>query len=281
MGCFADLGWAWNVKPTRSEVGQWKAAVPSAEFVESLVIFLYGSSNVFLEHLAAWGGAWTAQDLEHVSISVMFFGGGLVSPIHIKFSLHEGLITTQCGMLVESKFIRRCLNAVVDNMPARTDVHPSDALELRTPPKQYGTSLNPMPALIILLLGVMMSSHHQDSMVSTMVHKQWGTMLVGFAVARFFTYLVHYITPPTSVYPSRPPTELVSAFCLISGGLIFMASTRDVVHYMESADLMAMFVFTVTMGLTAFIMSYEVIVLSLKGWATRKELQAARLTSKY
>ncbi|KAL2430267.1 putative membrane protein C3B8.06 [Exophiala dermatitidis] len=259
MGCFADLGWAWNVKPTRSEVGQWKAAVPSAEFVESFVIFLYGSSNVFLEHLAAWGGAWTAQDLEHVSISIMFFGGGL------------------CGMLVESKCIRRCLNAVVDTMPARTEIHPSDALALRAPPKQYGTSLNPMPALIILLLGVMMSSHHQDSMVSTMVHKQWGTMLVGFAVARFCTYILNYISPPASVYPSRPPTELVSAFCLISGGLIFMASTRDVIHYMERADLMAMFVFTVTMGFTAFIMSYEVIVLSLKGWATRKELKSAHI----
>lgn len=79
MGCFADLGWAWNVKPTRSEVGQWKASVPSAEFIESFVIWLYGSTNVFLEHLAAWGGEWTAQDLEHVSISIMFFGGGLVS----------------------------------------------------------------------------------------------------------------------------------------------------------------------------------------------------------
>lgn len=180
-------------------------------------------------------------------------------------------------MLVESKCIRRCLNAVVDTMPARTEVHPSDALALRAPPKQYGTSLNPMPALIILLLGVMMSSHHQDSMVSTMVHKQWGTMLVGFAVARFCTYILNYITPPASVYPSRPPTELVSAFCLISGGLIFMASTRDVIHYMESADLMAMFVFTVTMGFTAFIMSYEVIVLSLKGWATRKELKSAHI----
>lgn len=79
MGCFADFGWAWNVKPDRSEVGQWKASLPSAEFVESFVIWLYGCTNVFLEHLAAWGDAWTAQDLEHVSISVMFFGGGLVS----------------------------------------------------------------------------------------------------------------------------------------------------------------------------------------------------------
>lgn len=78
MGCFADLGWAWNIKPSKHTVGSRKAAAPSAEFVESFVIFLYGSSNVFLEHLAAWGDAWTAQDLEHVSISVMFLGGGLV-----------------------------------------------------------------------------------------------------------------------------------------------------------------------------------------------------------
>lgn len=78
MGCFADFGWAWNVKPSRVLVGARKASVPSAEFIESFVIFLYGSTNVFLEHLAAWGGAWTAQDLEHVSISIMFFAGGLV-----------------------------------------------------------------------------------------------------------------------------------------------------------------------------------------------------------
>lgn len=78
MGCFADLGWAWNVKPTRSEVGKWKASLPSAEFTESFVIWLYGATNVFMEHMSAWGQAWTAQDLEHVSISIMFFGGGLV-----------------------------------------------------------------------------------------------------------------------------------------------------------------------------------------------------------
>jgi hypothetical protein len=79
MGAFADLGWAWNMKPSKEVVGRRKAATPSAEFIESFVIFLYGCTNVFLEHLAAWGDAWTAQDLEHVSISVMFFGGGLVS----------------------------------------------------------------------------------------------------------------------------------------------------------------------------------------------------------
>ncbi len=77
MGCFAEYGWAWNVRPSNT--------IPSAEFVESFVIFIYGSTNVFLEHLAAWGATWTAQDLEHVSISVMFFGGGLVSGYLVVF----------------------------------------------------------------------------------------------------------------------------------------------------------------------------------------------------
>jgi len=79
MGCFADFGWAWNIKPSRAMVGKWRARVPTGEFTESFVIFLYGSTNMFLEHLAAWGEAWAPQDLEHVSISIMFFGGGLVS----------------------------------------------------------------------------------------------------------------------------------------------------------------------------------------------------------
>jgi len=86
LGSFADLGWAWNLKPTRSEVG-WKARVPTAEFVESFVIFLYGCVDVFMEHLAAWGKPWTAEDFEHVSIALLFFGGGLVSSDNSK-ALH-------------------------------------------------------------------------------------------------------------------------------------------------------------------------------------------------
>lgn len=79
MGCFAEIGWAWNLRPQVGMVSKRKAAMPSAEFVESFVIFLYGSTNIFLEHLAAWGSVWSAQDLEHVAITIMFLGGGLVS----------------------------------------------------------------------------------------------------------------------------------------------------------------------------------------------------------
>ena len=52
-----------------------------------------------------------------------------------------------------------------------------------------------------------------------------------------------------------------------------MASTKDIMLWMEAKNLMAMFLFTVTSGLSAFIMAYEILVLSLKGWATRHEIE--------
>ena len=140
--------------------------------------------------------------------------------------------------------------------------------------------MNPIPALIILLLGIMMSSHHQNSMVSSAVHKQWGILLVGFSLARFLTYLLLFIAPPTSILPSRPPSELLASFCLISGGLVFMASSKGVVRIMEEHHVMAMFVFTVSVGFTVFLMCWEIFVVAVKGWATRKaNLAASRLAA--
>lgn len=133
-------------------------------------------------------------------------------------------------MLVESTTVRDFLSTTVEILPTRNDLDPADAQSLRASPKTYNFSMNPIPALIILLLGIMMSSHQQGSMVGTMVHKQWGTLFVGFALARAVTYVLFFISPPTSLFGSRPPSELVSSFCLVSGGLIFMASVSQQVQ---------------------------------------------------
>ncbi|KAL9071046.1 MAG: hypothetical protein Q9157_005600 [Trypethelium eluteriae] len=251
MGCFADFGWAWNIKPTSQEmVARWKTALPSAEFIESFVIFLYGISNVWLEHLAAWGDAWAPQDLEHISITIMFFGGGLL------------------GMLIESSKVRDFLNTNILSAQ-RGNAHEHD-LEWDWP-QTYRFPMNPLPGLIIMLLGIMMSSHHQESMVSTMIHSQWGSLFVGFALARAVTYIILFISPPTSYLASRPPSELVSSFCLVAGGLLFMASNRATVTALEQYDLDAMFIFTLTMGSSALLMAWCAIVVALKGWAYRKE----------
>lgn len=70
--------------------------VPSVEFLESAVICFYGASNVWLEHLSISGREWSSADLEHVSITVMFFGGGLVST---EPSLRRLSITTDANQM--------------------------------------------------------------------------------------------------------------------------------------------------------------------------------------
>jgi hypothetical protein len=130
-------------------------------------------------------------------------------------------------MLIESGRIRDLLNSTSPSLlDLNYDAEEEKALE---PPMSYRFSMNPIPALIILLLGLMMSSHHQESMVSTMIHKQWGTLLLGGSFARGATYVIFYLSPPTSVLPGRPPSELITAFCLIAGGMLFMASVSSLI----------------------------------------------------
>jgi hypothetical protein len=170
-------------------------------------------------------------------------------------------------MIIESTKMRDLLNNAV--VSSRT--HSSTHEESWQQPRQYRVSMNPMPALIIMLLGKMMSSHHQDSMLSTMIHGQWGGMFMGFALARGLTYITLYISPPTSFLPSRPPTEIITSFCLIAGGITFVVSNKDTVAVLEGYKLDAMFTFTVTMGITAILMAWTTVLIAIKGWAAQKE----------
>ncbi|KAH7029345.1 uncharacterized protein B0I36DRAFT_244651 [Microdochium trichocladiopsis] len=249
-GSFGDLGWAWNVRPETN--AKWQ---PTAEFVEGFLIFFYGSTNIFLEHLGNAGEPFSHQDLEHAAITVLFIGGGLLT------------------MLIESNRIRDLLNTTVE-ASAASGRQPEQA-ELERP-DHYGFSINPIPALVILLLGIMMSSHTQADMTSSMVHKQWGNLLAAASFARGFTYIIMYMKPPRSLLPGRPPTELLTAFGLIAGGIIFMASSEDTVRGMINYELDAMFMYTVTMGFVGLYMAWVVLVLALKGWAVRKESGSRR-----
>ena len=129
-------------------------------------------------------------------------------------------------MLIESTGIRDLLNTTVTEtvFAYPEEAYPDAERPSLEQPRQYKFSINPIPALVILLLGIMMSSHTQTSMISTMVHKQWGNLLMGAAFARGFTYVLLYLKPPRSILPSRPPTELLASFGMTAGGIMFMAS---------------------------------------------------------
>ncbi|KIW81893.1 hypothetical protein Z517_04919 [Fonsecaea pedrosoi CBS 271.37] len=244
VGSLSGLGWAWNLKGSGASSRNWHRSV-TMEGLECLLIFIYGISNVFLEHLSAWGEAWTAQDLEHVAISLLFIGGGL------------------CGMMVES----RTVSWTSSFQNTSTDRVALDSNEKQT--LTPGWSTNPIPAMIIFLLGTILAGHHQNSSESTMMHKWVGNFLTAASVARSLTYLFLHIAPARSRSPSRPPTELVTSFCLMCGGLMLMASNRDTVDAMMDNELNAMLVASVMMGLTAVLMAWCLAVVGIKEWAQK------------
>lgn len=176
-------------------------------------------------------------------------------------------------MLVESTRIRDLLNTTVTEAVDANYEDPNERDLALTEPATYRFSVNPIPALVILLLGIMMSSHTQASMISSMIHKQWGTMLTGASFSRGLSYVIMYLKPPTTILPSRPPTELLASFGLMTGGILFMASSSDTVDAMENNNLDVMFMYTVTMGLVGLFMAWEILVVAIKGWAVRKEVR--------
>lgn len=51
---------------------------------------------------------------------------------------------------------------------------------------------------------------------------------------------------------------------------MFMSSNSDMVEALEGHELNAMFVFTVMMGVTAFLMAWTIFVLAVKAWAVSR-----------
>lgn len=69
--------------------------------------------------------------------------------------------------------------------------------------------------------------HQQTYRFQTDIHALWGTLLALFATFRLLTYFFHFLRPPTSVLPSRPPTEALAAMCVTGGGAVFILSTEQ------------------------------------------------------
>ena len=124
--------------------------------MESLVIFLYGITNVWMERFgAAAGSPFTIKQMQHVGIAVSDLLGVVqcVSFTH----LHSKAMFWFAGFLglaIESHRIRSWLAAPALER-SRTPGTPTDQ------PPSYVASFNPFPALVIGTTGAIMSAHHQ------------------------------------------------------------------------------------------------------------------------
>ncbi|PVH13938.1 uncharacterized protein CXQ87_002057 [Candidozyma duobushaemuli] len=258
-GAFREKGWAWNhtfVSAKKAYQGWFKwqpIGLWSMEFVESSLILFYGSTNIFLEHLANPGGEWSAKDLQHASIAFIFIGCGL------------------CGVLVEKKLSSYRFQKATEHMALVADSKDVARVAKAMP----GFSPNPFPILTIYWTGVLMSKHEQASELSTAIHTQWGNLFVVGCAFRLLTYVLQMVTPVNSkslTRPSSPMTELVVSFALMCGGTIFMESCDPVVHTFEYYGYTPMFTLNVTLGVVTLLMAWIMSVFAFKDWLQSKKV---------
>lgn len=213
----------------------------SFEFTESFLIFFYGSTNVFLEHLASTDGIWTAKDLQHVSIAFMYLGAGL------------------CGLIAEYK-LSNWRSSLYTKITGDNDI----SNKLISP----GFSPNPFPVFTIFWTGILMSKHAQASQLSTEIHVQWGSLLTYGSFFRIITFFLMSYFPVDNHYqcylPSKPLSELVTSFCLLCGGMVFMESTDQVIEALAYRGLTPMFTINVSVGVISLVMAWIMTIFLIK-----------------
>ncbi|KAI8984637.1 hypothetical protein BDF20DRAFT_860992 [Mycotypha africana] len=232
LGAFANRGWAWNKVEGASGF--------SFEMVECSLIFVYGITNTWMEHFGQ-DSAWTHKDLEHASLAFMWWWCGLV------------------GILVESRAVRRLLERTILTNTNNTTVD------------REGYSWNPFPALTVLMTGISMGNHHQDTAYSSNIHYMWGLLLATAALCRFITYITLYRNPPKDSQPTRPPSELVGAFLLTAGSILFMASNSGTLLWLRRNNVDSMFLMNVCVAFTSITLTYVATLMVIKAWSEKRE----------
>ncbi|KAF1806813.1 hypothetical protein V8B55DRAFT_1459886 [Mucor lusitanicus] len=251
LGSFAEKGWAWNYVPHGSKF--------SFEMIECSLIFFYGITNTWMEHFGQ-DDAWTHKDLEHASLAFMFWWAGLL------------------GILIESRTVRRVLEKSMPRTPYDDD---DDECAVDSTRKQHGSkrskkqepqvNFNPIPALTILMTGLSLGNHHQDTLYSSRVHYLWGLLISAAAICRIITYITLFRSPPKSGKPLRPPSEALGAFLLVCGSILFMASNAGTILWLRRNAVDSMFLLNLTVSLTAMVLSYVAFLVVLKAWAANRE----------
>lgn len=256
-GIGQEYGWAWNpiIFTKKQLVSDGLASnilfprdTITMESIESGLILLYGSTNVFLEHLAGAGGPWTAKDLQHVSIAFMYIGTGL------------------CGVLIEIQLNKWRFEKCKELFKNQIEVGEENEIVAASP----GYSPNPFPTLTIFWTGILMSQHAQASNLSTKVHTQWGLLFSYGSFFRLLTYLICYVKPTNNQKPMRPISELITSFCLICGGIIFMESTDQVIEAMEYRGFTSLFTCNISVGLSMLLMAWLMILYMWKQRLTKE-----------
>ena len=99
-----------------------------------------------------------------------------------------------------------------------------------------------------------------------------GILVVLWVLLPSANILILFLVPNTNSAASKPFTELITSFCLLCGGLVFMESTDQSIEAMEYRGFTPMFTFNLSVGFVSLLMAWEMILFIWKDWLikTRK-----------
>ncbi|RGB27153.1 hypothetical protein C1646_769504 [Rhizophagus diaphanus] len=157
--------------------------------------------------------------------------------------------------------------------------------------------VNPIPSIIFIITAISISSHHQRTEFSLIIHRQFGGFLLLAGITRLFTIIILYFTnimnynnnnnnniiiinynnnfnsrsSTKSLTTIHPPTELISSFCFVSSGITLMLSNKSLTSLFDEVyNFDVNFVLNLVISLTFITLSFVTILLFIYKYSLKK-----------
>ncbi|KAI9342220.1 hypothetical protein DFJ73DRAFT_778682 [Zopfochytrium polystomum] len=183
VGCFSDFD---------HKLPRWLRGA-RIEFLESVVIFLYGWPNIYFENKEM---IMNHKALQHQSLAFMWAMAGTAS------------LLLECHHM----YVMQRQHREAEEEEAASATSGSAAARQPAAPAPFVT--NPIPAIIFLATGITLGIHEQETVFLVSLHTMLGA---GLAIASLSRLATH----------ASLGTEVLTAFGFVFAGTVFMAANES------------------------------------------------------
>lgn len=175
-------------------------------------------------------------------------------------------------MLVENQTIKTLIENAIPKLPYTTpESRKFRRLDKRSQKEDHTINVNLVPVVVTMIVWVIFIGT-QEAVFSSSVHVFYIFSILAVAICRIVTYLTILLRPPQEIAPSRPFSELLTSFFIISCSVMFVVSNRDVMLWFERSQFSSIYLLVSTVSFSFIVMIYISFIFALKNWACRREV---------
>lgn len=171
-------------------------------------------------------------------------------------------------MLVENQTIKTIIERAIPELPYRVPANSFKETYSKSDKgsqEGYSINVNPVPVMTMLMIGI--SIGNQEAILSSRVHSFYSLSISAVAICRIITYLTLFVNPPKGSLPTRPISEFLASFLIVTCSILFVASNRETVLWLDrnGSLLSSAIIFA------ASAIGYVAFIFILKNWAAKRE----------